>query len=329
VQRFGQQNAGGGDLELAPNENDNNFANMTAFIETLRAIHASDANGLASRTHTERQREQNAITLSNLNVLFAPSQQQLQQKQQQSTITSLPLLHRCSNDINQVLSALRNSPQLEQQPSRLPLDASFSRQHQHNAESRNTDIDYTTRDPQLTDEQNYALLLTLKWLWQDIQNRLDPVHNTAKSGFLLMILGAPGSGKSFFANVLIQRAGAGHVICASPTGIAASMLPNGQTLHSLLGIPVKAGKRSVQQVGAQKLMEIRQQIGNAHLLLVDEVSMLDVKLFENVERRLQQVLDNHLPFGGIGLLFIGDFFQLPPIGLSLWKAAVDIILDNI
>ena len=42
-----------------------------------------------------------------------------------------------------------------------------------------------------------------------------------------------------------------------------------------------------------------------------------------LERRLRQVLDNHLPFGGIGLLFIGDFFQLPPIGFSLWKAAMD------
>jgi len=93
----------------------------------------------------------------------------------------------------------------------------------------------------LTDEQNHTLLLTLKWLWQDMQNRLDPVHNATKSGFLLMILGAPSFGKSFFANVLIQRAGDGHVICASPTGIAASMLPNGQTLHSLLGIPIVSG----------------------------------------------------------------------------------------
>ena len=79
------------------------------------------------------------------------------------------------------------------------------------------------------------------------------------------------------------------MICAAPTGIAASMLPNGYTLHSLLGLPGKGGKRGVQQLGAQALLEVRQRIGAAALiLLVDEVSMVDAKLFEIVENRLRQ-----------------------------------------
>ena len=119
--------------------------------------------------------------------------------------------------------------------------------------------------------------------------RLDSVHNAQPDPFRLMILGAPGSGKSYFANKLIQRAGVGRVICAAPTGIAASMLPNGHTLHSLLGLPGKGGKRGVQQLGAQALLEVRQRIGAAaRILLVDEVSMVDAKLFEIVENRLRQ-----------------------------------------
>ena len=66
----------------------------------------------------------------------------------------------------------------------------------------------------------------------------------------------------------------------------------------------KGGNRGVQQLGAQALLEVRQRIGAAaRILLVDEVSMVDAKLFEIVENRLRQVLDVNRKFGGIWLAF--------------------------
>ena len=50
------------------------------------------------------------------------------------------------------------------------------------------------------------------------------------------------------------------------------------------------------------------------VLIVDEVSMLSQKLFELLNEIGKKIRKNNKPFGGIQLVFCGDFYQLPPVG---------------
>ena len=41
--------------------------------------------------------------------------------------------------------------------------------------------------------------------------------------------------------------------------------------------------------------------------------MLSMETFEKIDKLLRLIRDKDLPFGGIQLIFFGDFFQLPPV----------------
>ncbi len=49
-------------------------------------------------------------------------------------------------------------------------------------------------------------------------------------------------------------------------------------------------------------------------LFVDEVSMIGCKLLHDVSEALQVAKENDKPFGGVNIIFAGDFSQLPPVG---------------
>ena len=50
------------------------------------------------------------------------------------------------------------------------------------------------------------------------------------------------------------------------------------------------------------------------LLIIDEISMMSLKLFEILDKIGKIIRNNDKPFGGIQLIFSGDFYQLPPVG---------------
>ena len=58
----------------------------------------------------------------------------------------------------------------------------------------------------------------------------------------------------------------------------------------------------------------RQNWENVELLIIDEVSMLSLKLFKILDMIGRKIKKKAIPFGGIQLIFVGDFYQLPPIG---------------
>ena len=49
------------------------------------------------------------------------------------------------------------------------------------------------------------------------------------------------------------------------------------------------------------------------VLVIDEISMMTPKLFELIDYICKKVRNNNKPFGGIQMVFCGDFFQLPPV----------------
>jgi ATP-dependent DNA helicase PIF1 len=98
------------------------------------------------------------------------------------------------------------------------------------------------------------------------------------------------------------------------TGCAATLLQCGaSTLHSWAGIGLANASaedlaRQIMEKPAKKSNWLRTQI-----LIIDEISMLSPQLFDKIETIARIVRRNQRPFGGIQLICVGDFFQLPPV----------------
>ena len=136
-----------------------------------------------------------------------------------------------------------------------------------------------------------------------------------KTGVNVFLTGEPGSGKTYTVNQYVDYLKEHNVppaITAS-TGIAATHL-NGITIHSWAGIGIKEhlSKRDLEKIA--KTSYVKKRIEKAKVLIIDEISMLEANTFALVDLVCKEVFDNKEPFGGLQVVVVGDFFQLPPIG---------------
>ena len=133
----------------------------------------------------------------------------------------------------------------------------------------------------------------------------------------LFITGPGGSGKSALIKHIQRDAlnrGKFIQVCAL-TGCAAVLLEcKAKTLHSWSGIGL--GKGPIEQLikKVNKNKHSKALWKETDILVVDEVSMMSLKLFETLDAIGKSVRKNRQPFGGIQVIFSGDFYQLPPIG---------------
>lgn len=138
-----------------------------------------------------------------------------------------------------------------------------------------------------------------------------------KSGKNVFLTGSAGAGKTYVLNQYIEYLKERKIPVAvtASTGIAATHM-NGLTIHSWSGIGVNdtLGPEDLQKMKVKKYL--KDQIEETKVLIIDEVSMLHRQQLDMVELVLRYFKKNDLPFGGIQVVFSGDFFQLPPIGKS-------------
>ncbi|MGL5962364.1 MAG: DEAD/DEAH box helicase [Cetobacterium sp.] len=129
----------------------------------------------------------------------------------------------------------------------------------------------------------------------------------------VFITGPGGTGKSTIIKYLANETTLGRRIGITAMTGAAAVLINGQTLHSYLGIGL--GKDSVDDL-VRKIInrsKIKKNWDDLDILVVDEISMLSDELFIKLNEVAKQLRSNEKPFGGIQLVFAGDFLQLPCI----------------
>lgn len=137
-----------------------------------------------------------------------------------------------------------------------------------------------------------------------------------KSGINVFLTGEPGSGKTHTVNRFkewLENGTKSYAITAS-TGIAATHI-NGQTIHSWSGINIKSNLTSRQIETILSNEYVYDRLINTDVLIIDEVSMLDAQFIDDLDsllRAARNTLDNK-PFGGMQMVFVGDFFQLPPV----------------
>lgn len=150
------------------------------------------------------------------------------------------------------------------------------------------------------------------------------------NGENVFISGAGGSGKSYlikhFVQYLMTKRPQKKFQVTSTTGCSSVLLSENiqntreygrmvsvKTIHSWSGMRCCKGEES----------RIIERIINSHyvakewkkidILIVDEVSMMSLKMFNVLEKVARIFRKNCFPFGGIQVVFLGDMYQLAPV----------------
>lgn len=141
--------------------------------------------------------------------------------------------------------------------------------------------------------------------------------NKYVKGDNIFITGPGGAGKSALIRIIYKHAFTQfkHIHVTAMTGCAAILLNcKAKTLHSWAGIGLGNGTidQLINKIKKNKFLKIIWK--TTEILIIDEVSMLSLKLFNMLNDIGKAVRGNSRPFGGIQLIFSGDFYQLPPVG---------------
>jgi len=135
-----------------------------------------------------------------------------------------------------------------------------------------------------------------------------------KTGANVFLTGEPGSGKTHTINEYVDylRDKAVEVAITASTGIAATHI-GGMTIHSWSGIGIKnkLDKYDLDRIASNEYVSKR--IRRAKVLVIDEISMLSAGTLSMIEAVCREVRQNSEAFGGLQVVFVGDFFQLPPV----------------
>ncbi len=131
----------------------------------------------------------------------------------------------------------------------------------------------------------------------------------------IFLTGVAGSGKSFLLqHFLKDKNSKTHPVVAS-TG-AAAVLVKGVTFHSFFGLGILEGgpEKTIQR--ALKDGRLKKRINNVDTIIIDEISMIPGVAFEVAENICREVRKSQVPWGGIRIIAVGDFGQLPPVSIG-------------
>ena len=115
----------------------------------------------------------------------------------------------------------------------------------------------------------------------------------------------------YLNNVTGQNPENVKVVKSAPSGKAAFNI-KGNTLHVAFKIPANRGFEYCA-LDSDRLNTIRTQLQKPKVMFIHEISMVGSGMFNFLNLRLQQIMGNKEPFGGISLLTVGDLFQLKPV----------------
>ena len=130
---------------------------------------------------------------------------------------------------------------------------------------------------------------------------------------IFFLEGPAGTGKTFVYQTLAAaiRSAGDIVLCVASSGIASLLLPGGRTSHSMFKIPINCTEDSTCSVKKNSLLAALFKL--VKLIIWDEVPMQHCYQPEAVDRTLQDICDSDQPFGGIPVVFGGDFQQTLPV----------------
>ena len=180
------------------------------------------------------------------------------------------------------------------------------------------DVDLSKYDPKLLNEEQRVFY---DMLTQHIVALMNEDEALRPEPLKLIVQGGAGVGKTHTLNTILKfvldmyGANSNIVKTAAPTG-SASFAIGGKTIHDLLQIPVtKQANQAMDDLTGDALMRLQMKLEGTKVLVIDEMSMISPGFLYKINRRLQEAFPNckDQPFGGVCLILMGDFAQLPPV----------------
>ena len=172
-------------------------------------------------------------------------------------------------------------------------------------------VSETDDEKKLDPEQRKVVSMCVKYLIECLShtegssNKPQPLRK--------LVHGGPGTGKSFLARCIHQRAqklGLNDA-CIAITGIASNQLPNGHTCHTALAInPMAKVTHFPAKLTATQIEKTRRRLKHEslRLVIIDEASHVNCETLAIIEQRLCEITGCDEQFGGLSIILIGDFF---------------------
>jgi len=137
------------------------------------------------------------------------------------------------------------------------------------------------------------------------------------AGENLFITGPGGTGKSFLIKSIVKHAenNEKHIKVCALTGCAAILLEcKATTLHMFAGFGLanKKNEDLVSELFTKKAQKLKNW-KKLEVLIIDEVSMMSLKLLLLLDLIAKKYYKNDKPLGGLQVIFTGDFYQLSPV----------------
>lgn len=150
----------------------------------------------------------------------------------------------------------------------------------------------------------------------DLNLEQQKAFNLALKGASFFLTGPGGVGKTYVIEKITEELNREEKVVAitALTGCAALLLGRkAKTLHSWAGIGLGKESTSVLVAKIKKFKNLAVRWKYTDTLIIDEVSMFTPDLLEKLNEIAQALRKNCRPMGGIQCIFVGDFFQLPPV----------------
>ena len=183
--------------------------------------------------------------------------------------------------------------------------------NQDKDDEREEDRDNDDRVTKISTESN----TDEKKLYPEQRAVIDKMTDALRNGEQLMAMlhGAAGSGKTTIAKQFTKELNLDPIYSAS-TGSAAAQL-KAVTINSLLhlGLSKDFVNLADETTTADAKADILRKFEGKNVLILDEVSMITPVTIARIDNRLRQCFNCHKAFGGIHVIFIGDFWQFKPV----------------
>ena len=124
----------------------------------------------------------------------------------------------------------------------------------------------------------------------------------------MIVSSTAGTGKTYLISALRQVLRDQCIVTAT-TGIAAFSI-NSQTLHYAAQLPI----HEYRELQCDSLQRLQLRLEGKRILIVDEMSMIGHRMLSWLDNRLRAGTGKDVPFGGMSIILMGDFRQLPPVG---------------
>lgn len=133
-----------------------------------------------------------------------------------------------------------------------------------------------------------------------------------KSGDNVFLTGGAGSGKSFVVREFMKDLDPESLPILASTGAAAVLL-GGRTYHSFFGIGIMEGGLEATVSRALNDKKLMKRLAKVDGVVIDEISMIPGEALCAAEFLAQAARESTLPWGGMRVIAVGDFGQLPPV----------------